>query len=346
MKRRALVAVLLTVVLVGQGCRGGLLDEDEELLKALENAENDPREFTLRFTSDDGDTVGVKGVIEDDLRYSLVLAEGNVGVAELIVADDTLAARALSPDLIPQLSGAGIEVESSFGPVIEAFRSGEWVIDPSGAPPVNLLVTAREGSEIGQDPIADALGIFAYFRSAISLAADVQEWNEESINPAYRGVEETFDKPSLGTTRYDLVRPRLPRRETGQPGSGEPRLLHFRKMAFYVRSGRVIKVVEEIEYEKHIEFRRAEREGRPQFLLDMRERIRAGETEEDIVPRRLTLEMSFNPDIQVAVPQGLTANFASLFGLGGPPEAAGGESVAGEPEPSPSPEGGGASPSP
>lgn len=345
--RRYLLVGLVVAGLALPSCRGRLLEDREDLLKAVSKTELLAREFTYQEVTE-GKTVAVIGKIEDALRYSFTLIEDDFGVMEMVVSDDTLAVRLLDPNKVTTLP---LLPDPSIAPTVDALRRGEWVVDPSGAPPLDLGLSEEEQGRLGADPVRDALKVFSYISVAVEEAQAAKEWQEDDVDPAYVGSEDPFPDPeeALGVARYDLVRPLLPRREPQGAGPGldfQPTNRYFRKMAVYVRDNRVVEVLEDIDFESHLELSRAEEEGKPRFLLDLLAALRTGETQERIRVRRMRLELNnLGRAISVEVPQGLTASLAGLFGPA-EEEEAGQELPAGEqPEPV-APGGEGASPTP
>jgi hypothetical protein len=103
---------------------------------------------------------------------------------------------------------------------------------------------------LGEDPVLDALDIFAHIGRAIDEAAYIAEFNEESIEPVYRRDEDPFDKPEKGSKviRYDFAAPKLPKASDRAGGNQvTPDARHFRKMAVYVKDGLVLQVSEVID---------------------------------------------------------------------------------------------------
>lgn len=340
MKSRLRVALLLALALTATSCfsLSKTRQAAEKALDAIEETNSLAREFLYKETTDGG-TVVVKGVFEDDLRYTFVVARDGFGQFEAVVSDDTVAVRVLDPAIIP----LDVPVpDPSVAALLDELRSGAWVVDPAGAPSLDFVLAADiSGDQVGANPIRDALSLFPYIRLSIAEAGAVNQWNKDDVQPAYRGIEdEFFDEPSesLGIKRFDLVRTPLPRREGTEAEANEPQIFHFRKMAIYVKDGKIVKVKEEIEFENHTQFRRAREEGKPKFLLELLESLRKGETENDIRPRQLTVEITPNPSAKVVVPVGSSAELgiaiSFIFGQGADPsQPTGGEETPTEGEP-------------
>lgn len=312
MRLRAFVLILLALAAVSlSACGASALEDKDELLRAISATEHSAREFIYREKTADKE-VAVTGVFEDDLRHSALLVENELGVIEQVTSDDTLAVRIMQPDKV--LSGIAPVADPGAALSLEALRKGEWVVDPSGAAP---LSTAPEegGAAIGDDPIRNALKFFAYARQAITEAQGVKEWEEDDLFPAYVRSEDTFDQPnrSLGVKRFDLVRVPIPR-QIGTTQEIPIRPFHFRKMVFYVKDGKVIRVLEEVDFESHIDFTRARETKRDPDLIRLLERVRKGEVTEPINNRRLSLDIVKQAKgIRVAIPGGVTSTLAGLF---------------------------------
>lgn len=212
-------------------------------------------EFAYTDARDDR-VVTVAGVVEDDFRFKALVSINGSPAYEEIAYDDALALRfhdtALLPELIDRtrIDTADISTELKGVTAVQALQTRRWVIDDDGAPPVTAFGTAA--NEIGTDPVFDALTALRYVEKSLSEAFSVEEWREEDLNPTYSRTEDFFPKPEEGSgvTRYDLARLFLP--AAGEAaGSGGQRSLastkNFRKMAIYVKDGRIIRVLERIE---------------------------------------------------------------------------------------------------
>jgi len=197
----------------------------------------------------------VQGLIEDDFRYKARVALDGNGAFEKVVSDDTLAMRFLDPARLPSLvdrSVLGIANTKTDVPgvsVVEALKAQRWVVDPVGAP--SLVGITNADRKLGIDPINDSLSVFDYVMACIDQALRVEKFSKDSLDPAYRPTEDPFPKPDNGSgvTRYDLRRPKLPPvgAVSGSSRDNIPAPKHFRKMAIYVKNGRVIQVLERIE---------------------------------------------------------------------------------------------------
>jgi hypothetical protein len=106
---------------------------------------------------------------------------------------------------------------------------------------------------LGNDPMFDAVTALQYVRTAVDAAAFVRKYDPESLEPTYKPAEDPFPRPARGSgiDRYDLKEEPLPAASVN--GSfAAPQVSNFRKMAVYVRHGRVIEVREKIDVLSHV----------------------------------------------------------------------------------------------
>lgn len=202
-----------------------------------------------------GVTTRVTGAIEDDFRFKALVAYNGAPGYEEIVSDDTLAVRFLDPtrlgDLVDRQHVTGVDLSTSTGlSVPQVLDSGRWVLDPKGAP--LRAATGLTDKVLGKDPVFDAVTALDYVDRALGQAQFVDQWNPDALNPIYARSEDFFPKPDRGSgvIRYDLRRPPLPSASDANAAGGQralPATRHFRKMAVYVKDGRVIRVLERIE---------------------------------------------------------------------------------------------------
>jgi hypothetical protein len=260
-KRVIAIAVAAAVALTLPAC-GKRRDDRDRLLDYISATQRLPARYVYvdeRFddvvTGARGRKTEVQGLREDDFKFKArVLFNGNDGFDE-VVADDTLAMRFLDPaTLAPfvnkdQLAKVDTKTEIEGVSVLDVLRSRRWVLDASAAP--SITVGARKASELGKDPVLDALTALQYVEQAINEAAEVRRWSEDDLSPAYSSSEEDFPKPvgGSGVRRYDLVRPGLPPavNRTGRDENAFPTTKQFRRMAVYVKDNRVIQVREKVD---------------------------------------------------------------------------------------------------
>lgn len=304
----ALPAVLALLIL---GACGPADTDAQELQRFMSGTESQSAEYIYIEDSAHGE-VEVRGRIEDAFRHEAQLfLEGNL-IVERVVSDDAMAIRVVDPSKLQALSGP-IADPVDFQ-VASALSQGKWVLDPAGAP---ALKPPEDVEKVGPDPMRDALNVFVYSNAAIEEAVGIRQFNPDALD--YRPQDDPFPKPDKKKLeeRYDLQRPPLPRRETGQQrGVGTP---HFRKLSFYVEDGEITRVLEDIDIEGHEEFRRALKTGRPKFLLRLLDELRSGRTAETIRVRQMSMTFtSLGVPITVSLPQdALTGNLRGLLGSDG-----------------------------
>jgi hypothetical protein len=304
-RARVIVFAMTCLLLItGVACQdSGAGDRIRRLVNGIESA-------SLAYQYKDETSMGaleIRGVIEDTFRHHEHLYIDGREVAEQVVNDDSLAVRILDFSAVP--GGAGISGDASQTDTIQALLRGEWVVDPFGAP---SLVRPPEGpAAVGQDPLADALNVGVYFAQAVDAAIDVVLFNPDSFD--YRPAEDPFPRPKKaeGETRYDLARPPLPRQDDQTLPGAAP----FRKMSLYVKGGQLVRVLEDINVAAHEDIKRARRNGRPEYLLDMVKAIRAGEGTERIRERRMEWIVLARDNVSITFPQTfVTGKLGPLFG--------------------------------
>ncbi|MCA1845282.1 MAG: hypothetical protein LC792_19235 [Actinobacteria bacterium] len=268
MRRLIAALVALSIVVVTPACAKPDTDE-KKLRRIIDATDRLPFTFTyslaqpgqLSFQPDGPPSVGkgttteVRGVIEDDFRFKALVRKEHRAVFEKVVDDDAVAVRFLRPELIPTMIDRSVagqvktDTELPGVNVIDVLRSGRWVLDPVGAPSQTIAGTADR--QLGVDPVTDALGVFAYVRQALNDAERIQRFSKDALDPAYRTSEDPFPQPEPGSgvTRYDLRRPKLPPAGLSTRGASNdiPQAKHFRKMAIYVKDGRIIQILERVE---------------------------------------------------------------------------------------------------
>src|SRR5581483_10320480 len=259
--RRVGLCGLLVAATLGLSACNGATDAEKRLREALRNTEKLSNTFLYTETVHDkaGDhETDVRGLVEDDFRYKARVAEDGKPVLDEVVSDDALAVRFLDPARMsrflrrPATGSGGGGAGPGQAAVAALLATRRWVLDPAGAPAE--FATAGTDRTLGHDPIADARDVFAYVEQAMNEAARVVEFNPESLE--YRKDEDPFPAPAKhsGVTRYDLVRPNLPKASQtgGGPNQVTPDARHFRKLSVYVKDKRVIKVVEKIDVESRL----------------------------------------------------------------------------------------------
>ena len=237
------VAVLLACSTATSACGRKRDTVATEVRAAMARTLREPR--ALVYTEVTGDRrVEVRAEVEDDLRYRSLLALDATPAFEEVVVDDALAdrvldARALSLLARPAGQGGG-------GP---APAAGTWVLDKYGAPTVNGFLSggSRATEAVGDDPIIDSLTVFRYVDAALTAAGGAKRFDPDDLE--YRPQEDPFPRPKKGVQRFDLLRPRLPRPEEAVASGARavPAPANFRNLSLYVRDGKVIQVLEQIQ---------------------------------------------------------------------------------------------------
>jgi len=246
---RRLVGLFVTVgclIAVAPAC-----SRDVRALEELRAAINRTEQLSNRFLYNEvaeGRKLVVQGIVEDDLRYKARLSvNGQVALDEVVV-DDALADRFVAPELLQSYVRKGAQPPAAEGggiSLVQALRESRWVLDTTGAPAV--LPGAEERSELGDDPIFDALNALRYVEE-VATQHFVVKFNPDALD--YRPKEDPFPTPEdgSGVTRYDTVRFDVPRRSDASAGNQRvPSYPHFRKMSVYVKDGLVIEVREVID---------------------------------------------------------------------------------------------------
>ncbi|MFZ6003528.1 MAG: hypothetical protein ACOYXM_06280 [Actinomycetota bacterium] len=254
MKRTRAFAVALAVLLALTAC-GKQEKDSEEVREFIDASDTLARRFVYTEETKER-TIVVQGLVEDDFRYKTKVVQDGSDVLEAVVSDDSVAVRFLDPELIGAWMDEEVASEvdqatdlEGIG-VLDALRARRWVLDAGGAPPV-----ARSAEQLetqGDDPLLDALTALSYVRD-IAEAKDLTpmiKYNPEAISPTYRADEDPFPVPEEGSgvERYDVYQPKLPSAAQATSGSQAvlPSALNFRKLAVYVKDGRVIQVSEHI----------------------------------------------------------------------------------------------------
>jgi hypothetical protein len=204
-----------------------------------------------RFTYDDvlgSKKTEVRGVVQDDFRYKARLVVGGAPILDEVANDDALADRIVDPASLSLLEAPAGQTAATPA-VLTALSTQRWVLDPVGAP--SLIPNADDKRKQGDDPVFDALTALDYTRAAVEASAFVKQYQPDALEPIYRPSEDPFPKPARGssTKRYDLKEQPLPSKNgvTQAGGQQVPTIEDFRKMAVYIRDGRVVEVQESID---------------------------------------------------------------------------------------------------
>lgn len=242
--RKILTILLATAVVAPLGACAKEERHSVELQAALARTRRLSGQFVYEEVTNEGQRTTVRGVVEDDFRYSARLEVDGTPVLDEVVADDALADRFNVPDEIPKFLRK--EAPDGAAESVGALTSRKWVVDTKGAP--SLFARGTERKLIGDDPIYDARTIFTYVEN-LSRRMPVGKFNEDALD--YKPKEDPFPKPKKGSDviRYDFYRWPVPRPSTLENGGNQivPGAEHFRKMAVYVRDGIVFRILEDID---------------------------------------------------------------------------------------------------
>jgi hypothetical protein len=247
--RSRIVAFVIAIGVLASGPACAKKNEDklslQKLLQASAHASGVFRysDRTPKTPFDDGSLVQVRGLLEDDFRYKARMSVDGQDVLDEVVNDDALAVRFLDPSFVSKFTsreGGDVNIKT-------ALSARYWVTDPVGAPSIGDAAVADR--TIGIDPIVDSLSAVDYAVDAVAAAKGVFKWNAERLD--YRPNEDPFPRPAQGSgvTRWDIEPPDMPRADaidTGQSNASLARTPQFRKMAIYVKNGKVVQIREQI----------------------------------------------------------------------------------------------------
>lgn len=310
--------MVLAALTVLSACSGRAVQDKEKLLKFLAATEAEPHAFTYTDKTA-SHLVIVKGEVQDDLRSKATLRIDGSEALDEVILDDALVVRAIDPSKLSQLESSSASAAPDPG-TQAALMNGQWVVDYRGAPPL-LAQNNRDGSmNVGINYILDSRYIFQYIRRALNEGAAVRLFNPDEVT--YIASEDPFEQPPEGgeVLRYDVAAPPLPRRGQRGTSAALPGIAHFRKLSFYVSNGKVVKVLEQIDFESHHDFVRA-REGKgPRYPLQLLAAVRAGHARETIRTRFMSYVVSRlgDRDIRIGLPPEMVAGeLAGRFGPSG-----------------------------
>lgn len=261
MMRRMSGMLAVALVALGLGaCGEKATGPRDDLLGFIAKTEKVPRRFVYTDEDVKARKVTVEGVVQDDFRHKERLSVAGAPAVDSIVSDDTLALLVRNPDELGRLVNPKPPTPDPEDPLtsvdtLALLRTGSWVVDPAGAPPLDAKPVTdelgREKESIGEDPLKDSLDVFIYVRKAIASSPGVVRFNEDS--PDYKPSEDPFPKPNekVKERRYDLLRPSLPLPQFEGAGAGRsnlPGAQHLRKLSVYVdERGYIVRVVEQID---------------------------------------------------------------------------------------------------
>ncbi|HUR78264.1 MAG TPA: hypothetical protein VMZ22_09980 [Acidimicrobiales bacterium] len=295
MKRTLVLGLAVALALVTPACKNKD-DQTKALRAAIARTQHLAHQFAYTVTTPES-SQEVRGVVEDDFRFKARVSLDGALAYDEVVHDDTLAVRFADPTLVSDFIRSG-DAAAAFSPtdfagvnVTEALEARRWVIDRRGAPAVAAASAAD--AKLGLDPVLDALTILDYVSRASGEAFAVTRFDPEDLNPTYRSSEDTFPKPQNGSgvERYDLAKRFLPPVAAfgGRGESAFPQTHHFRRMAIYVKDGRIIDIREAVDLRGRTlddfikYFRAALKEGKAdKEVRDQYERLLKTSTREEL----------------------------------------------------------------
>jgi hypothetical protein len=252
--RLRVAAIGIVVAVLGTtACAKRDTTEDEVL--DLVDATTDLSNRFVYAEQRSGQTIVVRGLVEDDFRFKARLTVNDQDILDEVVNDDAMAVRFIDTSALPQfLDSGGSSAAGETKSPLEVLGQRRWVLDKAGAPPVGL--SAADERYAGIDPVIDSLAVLTYVRQAITEGERVDRFNPESID--YRPQEDPFPTPrgDSGIVRYDVRAPVFPKPDavakSGNTEAAFAELPQFRKLSIYVRDGRVIQVRERISAERKV----------------------------------------------------------------------------------------------
>jgi hypothetical protein len=308
--RRA-AGVLLLAVLAASGTSacGERETADKDVLAAIRKTELDAREFTYSEVLPGTPTKQSVSIrIDDDFRYKARLSISGQPALDEIAYDDALAVRIVDPSALALLLRKDAVPKSPADAddkvkVVQALSTRRWVVDKVGAPPA--IRSTKTKVILGNDPVRDALTVLTYVQRQVEESGRrfVTRFNPDSLEPAYKAKEDPFPRPAKGSgiVRYDLRLAKMPKKADAQGGNQVlPGLANFRKMAIYVRDGRIVEVREDVDVQSRlddmaktydIDFPAGQNvDEQAKFAVDVINAVRDGQGLEPIRFRRMTVK--------------------------------------------------------
>ncbi len=304
--RRAATCVLILVLALAFTACGEDDNATEAVRRVLAGVEGRSRQYIYRDASA-GFNLEVRGLVEDSFRHQETLKIDGSEVLVRVVSDDALALQVGNPAALAQLTTA-------VGPAADALRSGHWVIDPFGAPAqVASSATVPDADPIKQ--LDSALQMTRYLQQI--AGGSIRLFNPDEVG--YIRSQDPFPHPNReqGEARYDLVPPPLPARSVNQQ---LPTTTHFRRMSFFAKNGKLLRVLEKISIDDHPDVMRARETGRNKTLLSTVEAIKAGQGPEKIRERAMAWEIeSVGEPVSVSVPaEAVQGDLKAIFAPAAP----------------------------
>lgn len=353
--RRPLGALLTVLVIAGLSVACGRNEQDA--LREVRAALRKTGQLSYRYVYTDNSTIyntpiEVKGILEDDLRFKAQLAVDGKPAMEEVVSDDTIADRFFDPTVLKLYSnpeggrgdtgkrqGDAEEKLASDVEVRSALAAGQWVVDPSGAPP--LLGGAVDLRRLSADPVYDSLTMFQYVEQVLRTNF-IYEFNEDALD--YRPQEDPFADatpeklfPGRKVKRYDVGRPPLPKASDTVAGNQlTPGMEHFRYMVIYIENGVILRIDETINLELQLEDLRSNYDldlpDDPQEAIAVSVKainaVREGQAEPPLIVRDVSLRLaSIGEENKIELPQGDDLVVGSLSVLRGRGRSTSGEGL-------------------
>ena len=335
--RRSWAAGAVAAALLLTGCGDAEPKLRDELAATIGNVQQESHRFALKLKTGER-AFDVTGVVEDDARYSAVVAIDGRPAWEEVASDDTLADRFLDAGALPLfLRSAGTGAKASLPDVRGELAAGRWVIDEVGAPDLLAVRAVAAGSGqggtprlLGQDPVLDAVTALDYVRRVLQ-EQEFRLYNENDLD--YDPSEDTFPVPDEDgpIRRYDSVRPKLPTRAQIQGFGGRPVLpdtASFRRMSIYVDdSDRVVRVLEKVDVRSRLKELSANAgvdlpSGVPAdraaaVIVDSLNKVRLGQGDDPIDVHELDLTLTTEGALTVTLPRtGTKGSLGLLVGRG------------------------------
>ncbi len=275
-RRTAAVLAVATLTAGLSGC-GSKNDVDlKAVLAAIDASIASPRTFVHIDQGLSAKTV-VSGEIADSLRYRLLLTVDGTPTWQKVVKDDAVADLFLDPSKVSEYAGAGsspaVQVVSDYQVIapfvpkevpppafaqlpktepvepslaLAALQAGKWVLDPEGAPVLPSVGTAAE--QLATTPFLRPLLMMQAVRAEVDQTQYqfVKKYNKDDLSPLFKPQDDPFPQPQDGEIRYDVGQAPLPvidakSRDNRPDPPGDTAL---RKLAVYVRDGKVVAIRE------------------------------------------------------------------------------------------------------
>lgn len=309
MRRRALVALSALLCLIAFGACSPANEDIKELRAYLTSSGLEPRAFEYKALGET-DEFEVRGSVQDDFRYKMVLSADGRELVQYVVQDDALAVRLADPEF-------GGRLANQLGdPLVDAaLKEGKWVVDPSGAPALFKADDLKLAQ--ARDPFSDAREALLAVERDLGESRFVKEFTLEDVE--YRPQHDPWRYPDAEEEekRYDLLRPFLPKTE-GQASFGRSDSVtpaQFRKESVFVDDGRIEAVCSLVDVRGHEEFVRLRKEGLDsnEYLARVLRQIEERETAVPIEQRAVIVELEYPDEVSVGLPRGAVVGKLETF---------------------------------